>query len=51
MCIRDSPVIFGVLTTDTVEQAINRAGGKNGNSGYNCGVTAIEMANLLRSLP
>ena len=45
------PVIFGVLTTDTVEQAINRAGGKNGNSGYNCGVTAIEMANLLRSLP
>ena len=45
------PVIFGVLTTDTIEQAINRAGGKNGNSGYNCGVTAIEMANLLRSLP
>ena len=44
------PVIFGVLTTDTVEQAINRAGGKQGNSGYNAGVAAIEMANLLRDL-
>jgi 6,7-dimethyl-8-ribityllumazine synthase len=44
------PVIFGVLTTDTVEQAINRAGGKLGNTGYNAGIAAIEMANLLRTL-
>ena len=44
------PVIFGVLTTDTVEQAINRAGGKQGNSGYNAGVVAVEMANLMRKL-
>ena len=45
-----TPVIFGVLTTDTVEQAINRAGGKQGNNGYNAGVAAIEMANLMASL-
>ena len=44
------PVIFGVLTTDTVEQAINRAGGKQGNSGYSAAVAAIEMANLARVL-
>ncbi len=44
------PVIFGILTTDTVEQAINRAGGKQGNIGYNAGVSAIEMANLIRAL-
>ena len=44
------PVIFGVLTTDTVDQAINRSGGKQGNTGYNAGVSAIEMVNLLRSL-
>ena len=44
------PVIFGVLTTDTLEQAINRAGGKSGNNGYSAGVTAIEMANLMRAL-
>ncbi|MYC08280.1 MAG: 6,7-dimethyl-8-ribityllumazine synthase [Chloroflexi bacterium] len=44
------PVIFGVLTTDTLEQAINRAGGKQGNNGYGAGLTAIEMANLLRAL-
>ena len=44
------PTIFAVLTTDTVEQAINRAGGKQGNSGYSAGVAAIEMANLLRAL-
>ena len=44
------PTIFGVLTTDTLEQAINRAGGKQGNSGYSAGVAAIEMANLLRPL-
>ncbi len=44
------PTIFAVLTTDTLEQAINRAGGKQGNSGYSEGVAAIEMANLLRAL-
>ena len=44
------PVIFGVLTTDTVEQAINRAGGKSGNKGYEHAVAAIEMANLMRQL-
>jgi 6,7-dimethyl-8-ribityllumazine synthase len=41
------PVIFGVLTTDTIEQAIERAGTKAGNKGYDAAVTAIEMANLL----
>ena len=44
------PVIFGVLTTETVEQAINRAGGKQGNNGYSAGVAAVEMANLIRAL-
>ena len=44
------PVIFGVLTTDTLEQAINRAGGKQGNNGYNAALSAIEMANLMRAL-
>jgi 6,7-dimethyl-8-ribityllumazine synthase len=45
------PVIFGVLTTDTIEQAIERAGTKAGNKGYDAAVAAIEMANLLRQLP
>jgi 6,7-dimethyl-8-ribityllumazine synthase len=44
------PVIFGVLTTDTIEQAIERAGTKSGNKGYDAAVTAIEMANLLSSM-
>ena len=44
------PVIFGVLTTDTLEQAINRAGGKQGNNGYGAGLAAIEMANLMRAI-
>ena len=44
------PTIFGVLTTDTVEQAINRAGLKSGNKGYEAAVTAVEMAGLLRQL-
>ena len=44
------PVAFGVLTTDTLEQAINRAGGKQGNQGYDAAVSAIEMANLVRAL-
>jgi 6,7-dimethyl-8-ribityllumazine synthase len=42
------PVIFGVLTTDTIEQAIERAGTKAGNKGYDAAVTAIEMANLFK---
>lgn len=44
------PVIFGVLTTDTIEQAIERAGTKAGNKGWEAAVTAIEMANLLKNL-
>jgi len=42
------PVIFGVLTTDTIEQAIERAGTKAGNKGYDAAVTAIEMVNLIK---
>lgn len=45
------PVIFGVLTCDTVEQAINRAGLKSGNKGFEAAQTAIEMVNLLGQLP
>lgn len=45
------PIIFGVLTTDTIEQALNRAGAKSGNKGHDAALTAIEMANLWRSLP
>ncbi len=44
------PVIFGVLTTDTIEQAVERAGTKAGNKGWDAGVSAIEMANLSRAL-
>jgi 6,7-dimethyl-8-ribityllumazine synthase len=44
------PIIFGVLTTDTIEQAIERAGSKAGNKGAECAVTAIEMVNLLPQL-
>ncbi len=44
------PVIFGVLTTDTIEQAIERAGTKAGNKGFDAAVSAIEMANLMRAL-
>lgn len=44
------PVVFGVLTTDTIEQAIERAGTKAGNKGYDAAMTAIEMANLLKQL-
>jgi 6,7-dimethyl-8-ribityllumazine synthase len=42
------PVIFGILTCETLEQAINRAGGKSGNKGFDAALTAIEMVNLLR---
>ncbi len=44
------PVIFGVLTTDTIEQAIERAGTKSGNKGFDAAVSAIEMVNLLEQL-
>ena len=44
------PAIFGVLTTDTLEQALERAGGKFGNKGYDAAVGAIEMAGLARQL-
>ncbi len=44
------PVTFGVLTTDTVEQAIDRAGVKSGNKGWEAAISAIEMVNLLRVL-
>lgn len=46
----DMPVAFGVLTTNTVEQAMDRAGLKSGNKGFDAAMTAIEMANLLRQL-
>lgn len=44
------PVMFGVLTTDNIEQAIERAGTKAGNKGYDCAVSAIEMANMFRQI-
>ncbi|APH04547.1 6,7-dimethyl-8-ribityllumazine synthase [Bacillus weihaiensis] len=44
------PVVFGVLTTETIEQAVERAGTKAGNKGYEAAVTAIEMGNLLKTL-
>ena len=44
------PVLFGVLTTDTIEQAIERAGTKAGNKGFDCACSAIEMVNLVREL-
>ena len=46
----DLPVIFGVLTTDTIEQAIERAGTKAGNKGADAALTALELANLLRKI-
>ena len=45
------PVVLGVLTTETTEQALERAGGKLGNKGFEAATTAIEMADLLRQLP
>ena len=44
------PVLFGVLTTDTIEQAIERAGAKSGNKGFDAAVAAIEMVNLMEQL-
>jgi 6,7-dimethyl-8-ribityllumazine synthase len=45
-----TPIAFGILTTDTIEQAIERAGTKAGNKGFEAAVTGIEMANLMRAL-
>ncbi|HAU85481.1 MAG TPA: 6,7-dimethyl-8-ribityllumazine synthase [Lachnospiraceae bacterium] len=44
------PVLFGILTTDSIEQAIERAGTKAGNKGYDCALSAIEMVNLMKQL-
>lgn len=44
------PVMFGVLTTENIEQAIARAGTKGGNKGYDCALGAVEMVNLLRTI-
>jgi 6,7-dimethyl-8-ribityllumazine synthase len=44
------PVIYGVVTTDTIEQAIERAGTKSGNKGFDAALSAIEMANIYRQI-
>lgn len=44
------PIIFGILTTDNIEQAIERAGTKSGNKGWDAAISAIEMVNLLKSI-
>jgi len=44
------PTIYGILTCNTLEQAINRAGAKSGNKGYDAGMAAVEMANLMKRL-
>lgn len=46
----DIPVMFGVLTTENIEQAIDRAGSKAGNKGFDCAVGAIEMVNLIKEI-
>jgi len=46
----DVPIVFGVLTTDTIEQAIERAGTKSGNKGFDAAMTAVEMVDLLKQL-
>ena len=46
----EKPIIFGVLTTDSIEQAIERAGTKSGNKGYDSAMAAIEMVNLLKDI-
>ena len=46
----DIPVMFGILTTENIEQAIERAGTKAGNKGYDCAVGAIEMVNLIKKI-
>ncbi len=47
---KEKPVIFGVLTTDTIEQAIERAGTKSGNKGYDAAISLIETVNLIRTI-
>lgn len=49
-CTRSVPVLFGVLTCDTEEQALERAGGASGNKGFDVALAAVEMVNLLRQL-
>jgi 6,7-dimethyl-8-ribityllumazine synthase len=44
------PVIFGVLTTHTMQHALDRSGGKKGNSGHTCAITAIETANMIKDI-
>lgn len=44
------PVLFGILTTDNLEQAIDRAGAKSGNKGYDCALSAIEMVNVIEQI-
>ena len=44
------PVLFGILTTDNLEQAIDRAGAKSGNKGYDCALSAIEMVNVMEQI-
>lgn len=44
------PVLFGVITTENIEQAIARAGSKSGNKGYDCALSAIEMVNLMKQM-
>ncbi len=46
----DLPVIYGILTTDSVDQAVDRAGGKSGNKGFDAALAAIEMVNLYRNI-
>ncbi len=46
----DIPIMFGILTTENIEQAIERAGTKSGNKGYDCAVAAIEMVNLIKKI-
>ncbi|HWR89193.1 MAG TPA: 6,7-dimethyl-8-ribityllumazine synthase [Dissulfurispiraceae bacterium] len=45
------PIAFGVLTTDSIEQAVERAGSKSGNKGWDAAITAIEMAQVIKKLP
>ena len=44
------PVLFGVITTENIEQAVARAGSKGGNKGYDCALSAIEMVNLMEQI-
>ena len=48
--VMEIPVMFGVVTTENIEQAIERAGTKAGNKGYDCALGAVEMVNLIRQI-